>query len=123
MSPRRAARPCSHPGCPGLVRGRGSYCETHEREHRDRYELGRGSSASRGYGARWRRLRKIFLAAHPLCEDPYGIHASYSEVSPSTDVDHIIARKDGGTDEWNNLQALCHECHSRKTAIENGNWG
>ena len=27
------------------------------------------------------------------------------------DVHHIIARKDGGTDEMNNLRTLCEDCH------------
>lgn len=36
----------------------------------------------------------------------------------ATDVDHIIARRKGGTDDLQNLQSLCHACHSRKTARE-----
>ena len=34
----------------------------------------------------------------------------------ATNVDHIIPRRDGGADESNNFQALCHSHHSQKTA-------
>jgi hypothetical protein len=36
----------------------------------------------------------------------------------STDVDHIIPKELGGTDAEENLQGLCHECHSFKTATQ-----
>jgi 5-methylcytosine-specific restriction protein A len=73
------------------------------------------SASRRGYGRRWRdQTRTAFLREHPLCEDCYrrGI------IMPATDVDHIVAKRRGGTDQWRNLQALCHSCHSRKTARE-----
>ena len=31
------------------------------------------------------------------------------------EVDHILCKKDGGTDEITNLQALCPNCHRSKT--------
>lgn len=34
------------------------------------------------------------------------------------EVDHIISRKNGGSNEKSNLQALCRRCHSRKSALE-----
>jgi 5-methylcytosine-specific restriction endonuclease McrA len=34
-------------------------------------------------------------------------------------VDHITALQYGGTDEFDNLQALCCECHAKKSSIEN----
>lgn len=37
---------------------------------------------------------------------------------PATDVHHKVAKVDGGTDEESNLEALCHSCHSKKTAAE-----
>jgi 5-methylcytosine-specific restriction endonuclease McrA len=41
------------------------------------------------------------------------------EVQPGAkqQVDHIITKARGGTDDPSNLQALCRECHSRKTAM------
>lgn len=71
----------------------------------------RGSAAARGYGRRWQKLRLLVLHEQPLCETP-------GCGQMATDVDHIIAKAKGGTDERGNLRALCHACHSRKTAAE-----
>lgn len=108
--PRRSKRPCAQPGCIALI-DQGRYCETHRTSLLDE----RPSSSERGYGATWQRLRLIILRRDPICQDPFGIHATLHEVAPSTDVDHIVAKRDGGQDEESNLQGLCHSCHSHKT--------
>jgi 5-methylcytosine-specific restriction protein A len=74
------------------------------------------SAHQRGYGARWRKHRKIFLANHPVCSDPY--HRHPNQIRPATDDDHIIAKRRGGKDGEENEQALCHSCHSYKTRLE-----
>jgi 5-methylcytosine-specific restriction protein A len=71
----------------------------------------RGTAAQRGYGGRWQRVRLMFLRSHPLCADC----ASRNQVTPATDVHHVVARRDGGGDEEGNLLALCHSCHSKRT--------
>ncbi|WP_366141808.1 HNH endonuclease signature motif containing protein, partial [Propionivibrio sp.] len=38
--------------------------------------------------------------------------------TPATDVDHIVPIRRGGTNKHENLQPLCHACHSRKTATQ-----
>lgn len=38
--------------------------------------------------------------------------------SATEEVDHIIPKAEGGTDERENLQGLCEECHRRKTQEE-----
>jgi len=121
--PRRAPHPCANPGCPGLAEAGHRFCPEHRREEQRRYDRERGSAARRGYGARWRRLRLMILARHPLCADPYGIHAERGEIVAATEIDHIIPRSAGGTDDPANLQPLCRQCHSRKTAREDGRWG
>ncbi len=120
--PYKSLRPCSSPGCPELVRS-GRYCQQHKKVHQRRYDKQRGTSAQRGYGANWRKLRKMVLARDPICEDPFGLHEKYNEVVSANEVDHIIPLKNGGTNEMGNLQALCRSCHSRKTAVEDGRWG
>lgn len=109
MSPTRPLGPCVIPGCPGRATNHGRCAE-----HATVYERQRGSAASRGYGADWRRLRAEFLAEHPFC-------VKCGE--PATDVDHVVPREQGGSDEWENLQAMCAKHHSRKTAMEDGGFG
>src|SRR3990170_3736360 len=118
--PQRILKACAIPGCPELVRD-GRYCAGHARVVGEEYERGRGSSAEREYGSRWRRLRAIYLRANPVCVDPFGVHGA--EVVAATEVDHRVPKSRGGTDAWENLQSLCKACHSRKTAQEDGRWG
>jgi len=36
---------------------------------------------------------------------------------PTFQIDHIIELRDGGTDEFDNCQALCPNCHAEKTQV------
>ncbi len=69
--------------------------------------------------ARWRRVRKLFLTVHPLCEDIFCVHGMGGQATLATQVDHILPLAQGGApfDEAN-LQALCRLCHSRKSQRE-----
>jgi 5-methylcytosine-specific restriction protein A len=96
-------------------------CAKHAAEAQKKIDEQRGSSAKRGYGGRWQRLRKMYLNSNPVCVDPDRRHPN--RVIEATEVDHIIAKSSGGSDEWSNLQALCKSCHSYKTATEDGAWG
>ena len=69
----------------------------------------RPSSAQRGYGYRWQKLRRSHLKREPNCRE-CGVRA--------TEVDHILPRSQGGLDEHSNLQSLCHSHHSVKTRRE-----
>ena len=42
-----------------------------------------------------------------------------NELTEYFQIDHIIALQFGGTDDEQNLQALCCECHAKKSIIEN----
>jgi len=62
----------------------------------------------------WKTLRAEVLASEPLCR----MCTARGLVVPATDVDHIEDSREDYTDDNSreNLQPLCHECHSLKTA-------
>lgn len=113
MSPQRAGLPCQVAGCAGVVRPGDAACSLGHAV-RARGDGGRASAWRRGYDARWKRVRVMWLRRHPLCVDLFGLHGN-SPVA-ATDVDHVVPLADGGSDDTTNLQSLCHSCHSRKTA-------
>jgi len=85
-------------------------------ERKALHDRTRGSAAQRGYGWQWTKLRKLVLAEQPICKMP-------GCWEPSAEVDHIVPKAKGGTDDRDNLQGLCKPCHSRKTASEDGGFG
>jgi len=77
----------------------------------------RESSTQRGYGYRWQKARKHYLAKHPLCE----MHSSKGQYVYATVVDHIRPHRGDMALFWDssNWQALCKACHDRiKQAYE-----
>jgi 5-methylcytosine-specific restriction protein A len=100
-------RPCLDCGrlCPD------SRCRSCQRARDQR----RGSATARGYDAAWRRLRAEHLALEPDCACGCG--------QPATDVDHIVPRRLGGSDDHANLQSLSHGHHSRKTVLHDSGFG
>lgn len=107
--PMAARRPCAHPGC-GRLATSGSHCDMHRRAPDRMHDQQRGSSAERGYNARWRKARETYLRRHPLC-----VHcAEQSRVEPATVVDHITPHKGDSMLFWDtdNWQALCRRCHN-----------
>ena len=117
VMPTRSPGVCVLPGCPEVA-GRGRYCLTHAKAHSKQQDAQRESANARGYDARWQRIRANYLQSHPICVDPYRRHVG--RVVPATDVDHIVAKKDGGSNIVSNLQPLCHPCHSHKTVVMDG---
>ena len=79
----------------------------------------RPSSSAMGYGSQWRKLRAFILNREPLCRHC----AENGHTELASDLDHIVPKAQGGTDDPDNLQPLCHSCHSRKTATEDGGFG
>lgn len=63
--------------------------------------------------AAWQRVRADVLSREPLCRHC----AARGLVVPATDVDHMNGADDNRLES---LQPLCHECHSRKTARDQG---
>lgn len=112
--PYKPKRPCIQAGCPDMAVDGSPYCAQHQpppppyQQDSKRIDNRPGSTA-RGYGADWQRLRLMFLRRNPLC-------AICGR--PANEVHHVCAKRDGGGNEWGNLQALCKSCHSRATARE-----
>lgn len=122
--PSKPKHPCKHPGCNVLISS-GAYCPEHTQKREGRHPTdsreARPSAAKRGYGRRWQRESKAYLASHPWCEEcmRHGIR------TPAAEVDHRVPHKGDRELFWNraNWQSLCHSCHSIKTAREDGGFG
>jgi 5-methylcytosine-specific restriction protein A len=101
---------CLAPRCPNQIEGRRvAYCPEHTRveSHWDRRKQDRPSS-----GWEWGSIRKKVLRRDAnLCQVP-GCSAH------ATEVDHIIPRHQGGTDELTNLRAMCSDHHRTKSEQE-----
>ena len=117
--PPAIGKPCANPGCSAIVT-KGSRCEEHRHkvasdEYRDDRRR-RGTSAERGYGARWQHYRKDYLARNPLCV----ACLTRNRITPATQIDHIRPRAIWPELFWQsfNHQAICTRCHERKTAAE-----
>lgn len=108
-------RPCAHAGCREVTRD--TWCPRHKPQRKER------RSAESVDWHRWyklpifaKKLRPQQLLREPFCREC----ARFGLRVPATDVDHIIPHRG----DWSlftdpdNLQSLCHSCHSRKTALE-----
>lgn len=108
---------CSYPGCPVLhADGEDRRCPKHRPPKRKRLPAHlRGDDAFYSRAA-WRRYRKWFLARHPFCDDCGRV---------AVDVHHILDRRQnpGAALRESNCMALCHACHSRRTATVSGDTG
>ena len=87
---------CKHPGCRRSVPRGVDFCGQHKsdaekhaaaaRKAREaRRTAFKGSSAKRGYGYRWQKLRNRFIAQHPFCEQCM----KQGRLTIATDIDHI----------------------------------
>lgn len=115
--PSKPPTACKRPGCAGLVRnGVCCRCGLRQRSNWDAYHKERNqvSRHQRGYGWTWEKLREMVLAGEPLCRQC----AAAGRVALAVAVDHIVPKAWGGTDDLENLQPLCKQCHDEKTARE-----
>lgn len=108
MMPIKPQKPCAHHGCPRLVSSR--YCPEHAKAEAARYNrYGRDRERDKYYGGPWKKIRAAYISAYPLCE----LCRDDGRLTPAAIVHHKMKLTDGGTNDWDNLQALCSECHSR----------
>ena len=74
----------------------------------DKFGQGRG-------GRPWRRLRERILQRDGYCCQAC---AREGRVQIAHEVDHIVNIAAGGTDDPSNLEAICTDCHRKKTQQE-----
>lgn len=109
-------RPCRRPGCCTLVPD--GYCDLHRPPPRP------DSRSDESKRWRWmyktdlwiKKLRPEQLAREPFCR----ACANHGGRVRATDVDHIQDHKGSWAlfSDPENLQSLCHSCHSRKTIAD-----
>lgn len=71
----------------------------------ENYGQGRG-------GRPWRRLKQ------EIHERDQWTCCKCGCVTMDLECDHIVNQAQGGTDDKDNLQSLCKDCHSKKTSVE-----
>jgi len=67
-------------------------------------------------GRALQRMRARYFSDNPLC----AACAAAGRVTIATDLDHIVALCNGGTNDSVNLQGLCSACHDAKTRRDLG---
>lgn len=106
-------RRCNRPGCRTLTRNDGGMCDAHQkRDHTTTKPIAECDQFASG--RRWRKLRAMFIAEHPLCSDCF----EAGRIRAVEEVHHIESRRDAPDRAYDvdNLMALCKSCHSRRTA-------
>ena len=73
-------------------------------------------NTKRTTGRKWMAIRERVLRLTPHCVECY----KSGKVNPASEIDHILPLFKGGTDDLDNLQALCDDCHNTKTASDMG---
>jgi 5-methylcytosine-specific restriction protein A len=77
----------------------------------------RTSRHARGYGTEWNKLRlRILERDKYLCQSCLRT----GRVTAANIVDHIKPKAQGGTDDEENLEAICRPCHDDKTVRDSG---
>lgn len=100
---RRPPNICKEPGCPEPALSGESRCKKHYDLRKKYKAFLRRKKPQVPYGPNWREISKAYRLAYPFCR----VCGRPTEV-----VHHIIERAEGGTDDPDNLVALCNSCHS-----------
>jgi len=113
--PAAIPRQCRQHTCPATTTARNGYCDAHQAQASGWMDERRGSSTERGYGGDWKKTReRIMRRDKGLCQPCI----RKDRVMPAKAVDHIIPKAEGGTNDDENLEAICKPCHKAKTQAE-----
>lgn len=107
--------------CGELVYG-GGKCPECLAEGRKESDRRRPNGYQRGYTKEWAQFRRHYLYDHQLCESAECRQSPVWSRAEATDIDHLHghSRMCAHKYDTEHCQALCHSCHSRKTATEDG---
>lgn len=87
------------------------------KDTREPWKRKRISANERGYGWQWQKIRKQALERDSyLCQDC----KAKDILTPAAQVDHIIPKAKGGSNDLDNLRSLCRPCHDQKSARDLG---
>ena len=104
---------CAEAGCSEITEG--ERCPRHTRSGYFRSTRTRDmTTTERGYGWTWQKRRDAILAREPLCRPC----KQAGRVTSATEIDHVVPKAQGGTDQPDNLQPICSDCHEAKTKTE-----
>jgi 5-methylcytosine-specific restriction protein A len=80
---------------------------------------GIGFTADKYYQSKeWKKLRAYKIALNPICED-----CEEKGVTTKTHtVDHIVPRRQGGTEELSNLRSRCKHHNNLKNQADREGW-
>ena len=114
MATHRTKSICRHPGCNRLIDISG-FCGKHQGDAVGWFRTSTRSASQRGYGSYWRKLRaSVIQRDMSLCQECL----RHGRFVTGNDVDHIVPKALGGSDDMDNLQTLCRACHKQKTVAE-----
>lgn len=110
--PKLPPRPCSAPRCGKYATKRGR-CDEHQPTHN--WDHKGQNRHDRGYGSDWDDLRETVMRAHGyLCQ----CCKRAGRYTRAAQVDHIVPKSQGGTNDMDNLEPICDDCHKAKTQRE-----
>lgn len=111
--PTAAPKPCIV--CRALVHDGTTRCSAHKVAPGTFADERRGSRHERGYGSAWDKTRaRILRRDAGICQ----ACAKLGHVHRGTEVDHVVPKAEGGSDDDSNLQTICTSAHRVKTAAE-----
>lgn len=108
--PQRPNHPCTFRGCGKLTRNSSGRCDEHPREQWAK----RPVAPKRVTGRRLQQMREALFRTQPLCVACQAV----GRVTLAMERDHKVPLAEGGTDEPDNVQGLCADCHRAKSQAE-----